>query len=98
MNEIMSLYSDFKNGFVVGFFNQLALNINIWISRSLMMRHSGAPNHTKEYDDMISSAQNQPGIPELMKAYGQYDLLVRQTAEYLNSIPPKLIIFTSDST
>jgi hypothetical protein len=60
-----------------------------------MVSNSG---EASDYAEIIKKAQNQPGIIELMKAYGQYELLTRQSAEYLNSIPPKVIIFTSDST
>ncbi len=52
----------------------------------------------QEYDEIIKRAQGQPGIAELMQVYDQYDLLLRQSHEYLSSTRPKTVIATTNSS
>jgi len=52
----------------------------------------------REYDDIIKRAIAHPGIAELMEVYGQYDLLLKQSSEYLSSNRPKTIITTTNSS
>jgi hypothetical protein len=52
----------------------------------------------REYDDIIKRAIAHPGIAELMEVYGQYDLLLKQSSEYLSSARPKTIITTTNSS
>lgn len=53
---------------------------------------------SEEIERMIKHAQEQPGIAELMEAYGRYDEFVKQADAYLSSFRPKDIISTTDST
>jgi hypothetical protein len=57
------------------------------------------PNKKKmlaeQYTDLIKQAQQQPGIIELSKAYGYYDLLVKQSSMYFKSIRPKFVVINS---
>ena len=45
-----------------------------------------------ELDELIKSAQQQPGIADLMFVYGQYDEMLRKSSEYLEGVKPKVII------
>jgi hypothetical protein len=49
----------------------------------------------QEYADIIKEAQKQPGIIELSKAYGYYDLLMKQSSIYLKGIRPKFVVINS---
>lgn len=49
----------------------------------------------EEYADLIKEAQKQPGIIELSKAYGYYDMLVKQSSIYFKSIRPKFVVINS---
>jgi len=51
-----------------------------------------------EYDEVVKKAQQQPGIAELMKAYGRYDELVKRANAYLSRPGTKVIISTSNSS
>ncbi len=53
---------------------------------------------TEEYKEIVKRAQEQPGIAELMQVYGQYDLLVRQSHDYLSRTQSKTIIATTSSS
>ncbi|MEM3064476.1 MAG: hypothetical protein QW177_03790 [Candidatus Nitrosotenuis sp.] len=46
----------------------------------------------------MKEAAKQPGIAELMKVYGKYDELVRQSNEYLANTRPRSIISTTNSS
>lgn len=52
----------------------------------------------EEIKQMIKHAQEQPGVAELMEAYGRYDEYIKQADAYLASLRPKDIISTTDST
>lgn len=51
-----------------------------------------------ELDELIKSAQQQPGIADLMFVYGQYDEMLRKSAEYLEGVKPKVIISASSNS
>jgi hypothetical protein len=51
-----------------------------------------------QYADLIKEAQKQPGIVELSKAYGYYDLLMKQSSLYFKSIRPKFVIINSTNS
>ena len=51
-----------------------------------------------ELDELIKSAQQQPGIAELMLVYGQYDEMLRKSREYLEGVKPKVIISASSNS
>jgi len=55
-------------------------------------------NTLKKYNKMIKHANDQPGMKELMRAYGRYDELIKQSNEYFANIAPQKIIITSNST
>jgi len=41
------------------------------------------PDLQKEAEEMIRKAQAQPGIADLMRAYGRYDEVMEQSRAYL---------------
>jgi len=51
-----------------------------------------------ELDELIKSAQQQPGIADLMLVYGQYDEMLRKSREYLEGVKPKVIISASSNS
>ncbi len=51
-----------------------------------------------ELDELIKSAQQQPGIADLMFVYGQYDEMLRKSREYLEGVKPKVIISASSNS
>ena len=51
-----------------------------------------------ELDELIESAQQQPGIADLMFVYGQYDEMLQKSREYLEGVKPKVIISTSSNS
>jgi len=51
-----------------------------------------------ELDELIKSAQEQPGIADLMFVYGQYDEMLQKSREYLEGIKPKGIISASSNS
>ncbi|HJH25957.1 MAG TPA: hypothetical protein C5S37_04100 [Methanophagales archaeon] len=51
-----------------------------------------------ELDELIKSAQQQPGIADLMFVYGQYDEMLQKSREYLEGVKPKDIISTSSNS
>ncbi|MBU3902453.1 MAG: hypothetical protein KJ886_01540 [Candidatus Thermoplasmatota archaeon] len=51
-----------------------------------------------EYKKLMTRAKKMPGIAELMEVYGQYELLLRQTQEYLGEMEPKIILSTTDAS
>ena len=51
-----------------------------------------------ELDELIKSAQQQPGIADLMLVYGQYDEMLRKSGEYLEGVKPKVIISASSNS
>ncbi|MGF3496677.1 MAG: hypothetical protein ACQXXC_03500 [Methanolinea tarda] len=40
-------------------------------------------NRQEELDTLIKKAQSQPGITELMRAYGRYDEVLEQSRAYV---------------
>jgi len=58
----------------------------------------GVDKLTEEYNDLISKAQNQAGISELMRVYGGYDELLRQSKEYLESHKVSSQILTTSNS
>ena len=57
-----------------------------------------ASDLSKEYQELVKKAQQQPGVVELMKVYEQYDELLKRSYEYLSGANPKTIISTTDTT
>ena len=53
---------------------------------------------TKDYNDLISEAQRQPGISELMEVYGGYDAMLKQSREYLEGYKTKSKILTTSNS
>lgn len=51
-----------------------------------------------ELDELIKSAQEQPGIADLMFVYGQYDEMLQKSREYLEEVEPKVIISASSDS
>ena len=51
-----------------------------------------------ELDELIKSAQQQPGIADLMFVYGQYDEMLRKSREYLEGVKPNVIISASSNS
>ncbi len=51
-----------------------------------MVTHSPKKSLKIEYQEIIKQARKQPGLPELMKVYGQYDELLTQSQAYLGFI------------
>ena len=51
-----------------------------------------------EIDGLIKSAQEQPGIADLMFVYGQYDEMLQKSREYLEGVKPKVIISASSDS
>ncbi len=51
-----------------------------------MVSHSHGRSLKSEYDEIMKQAKKQPGLPELMKVYGQYDELLTQSQAYLGLI------------
>jgi len=51
-----------------------------------------------ELEELIKSAQQQPGIADLMFVYGQYDEMLQKSREYLEGVKPKVIISTSSNS
>lgn len=41
---------------------------------------------SNDYEKIMKRAQKQPGLKELMKVYGQYDQLKKQSQLYLNKL------------
>ncbi len=60
--------------------------------------NSNVSTISEEYEALLKHAQEQPGITELMQAYGRYDEFIKQAKAYLPSIQPKDIISTTNST
>lgn len=53
---------------------------------------------TEEYEALVRNALKQPGIKEIMELYGQYDLLMQQTIEYLSVTTPKPTIVSGNTS
>ena len=53
---------------------------------------------SKDYEELIRRAKEQPGVAELIKVYGDYDLLLKQTNEYLSGGQPTVVISTSSTS
>lgn len=51
-----------------------------------------------ELDELIKSAQKQPGVADLMFVYGQYDEMMQKSREYLEGVRPKVIISDSSNS
>ncbi|MFZ2071915.1 MAG: hypothetical protein WAV32_10055 [Halobacteriota archaeon] len=49
-------------------------------------------------EELIKSAQEQPGIADLMFVYGQYDEMLQKSREYLEGVKPKVIISASSNS
>lgn len=56
------------------------------------------PKIKSELDELIKSAQQQPGIADLMFVYGQYDEMLQKSREYLEGAKPKDIISASSNS
>lgn len=58
---------------------------NIFIILKRHVRYMAGSNSSgidREYDELLKKAQSQPGVVDVMKAYGQYDELVKKTNAY----------------
>ncbi|MCJ7444944.1 MAG: hypothetical protein MUO26_10515 [Methanotrichaceae archaeon] len=51
-----------------------------------------------ELEELIKSAQKQPGIVELMHIYGQYAELLEISNEYLAELKPRNINFSASNS
>ena len=51
-----------------------------------------------ELDELIKSAQEQPGVADLMFVYGQYDEMMQKSREYLEGVRTKVIISDSSNS
>ena len=51
-----------------------------------------------ELDELIKSAQKQPGVADLMFVYGQYDEMMQKSREYLEGVRPKVVISDSSNS
>ncbi len=56
------------------------------------------PKIKRELDELVKSAQEQPGIADLMFVYGQYAEMLEKSSEYLEGIKPKDIISVSSDS
>jgi len=55
-------------------------------------------NRQEELDRLIRKAQSQPGIIELMRAYGRYDEVVEQSRAYIERRVSQLKTVVSNNT
>lgn len=53
---------------------------------------------TLELDELIKSAQKQPGVADLILVYGKYDEMMQKSREYLEGVRPKVIISASSNS
>lgn len=51
-----------------------------------MVDRSSKKSLKTDYQEIMKQAKKQPGLPELMKVYGQYDELLTQSQVYLGFI------------
>lgn len=51
-----------------------------------------------DYEELIRRAQEQPGVAELMEAYGKYAEAMSSLEEYFYAMRPKAISSTTDRT
>jgi hypothetical protein len=56
------------------------------------------PKIESELDELIKSAQKQPGVADLMFVYGQHDEMMQKSREYLEGVRPKVIISASSNS
>ncbi len=56
------------------------------------------PKIGSELDELIKSAQKQPGVADLMFVYGQYDEMMQKSREYLEGVRPKVVISDSSNS
>jgi len=56
------------------------------------------PKIESELDELIKSAQKQPGVADLMFVYGQHDEMMQKSREYLEGVRPKAIISASSNS
>ena len=56
------------------------------------------PKIESELDELIKSAQKQPGVADLMFVYGQYDEMMQKSREYLEGVRPKVVISDSSNS
>ena len=62
------------------------------------MRNSVISKRDIDLQNMISNAQNMPGIVDMMKAYGKYDELVSRSNEYLKVYTTKIFSSLSNNS
>ena len=62
------------------------------------MRNSVISKRDIDLQNMISNAQNMPGIVDMMKAYGKYDELVSRSDEYLKVYTTKIFSSLSNNS
>lgn len=62
------------------------------------MRNSVISKRDIDLQDMISNAQNMPGIVDMMKVYGKYDELVSRSNEYLKVYTTKIFSSLSNNS
>lgn len=58
---------------------------------------SGTTLH-RDYNAVIRRARANPGVAEMMEAYGRYDEIVQKSNEYLNPVPSASIWHSSRSS
>jgi hypothetical protein len=52
----------------------------------------------REYKAMEKRAQRQPGLVELLKAYGEYENVAKAAASYLDATSLPLVVTNSNSS
>lgn len=62
------------------------------------MRNSVISKRENDLQNMISNAQNMPGIVDMMKAYGEYNELVSRSNEYLKVYTTKIFSSLSNNS
>jgi hypothetical protein len=65
--------------------------IKVYINLSLPVR-------VVEVEERKSKKEENPGIAELMEAYGRYEEFLHQVREYFNAMKPKFALSVADSS
>ncbi len=52
----------------------------------------------EEIERLIRKSQSQPGLADLMAAYGQYETHLRRVEAFFQSLRPKVRLSTTDNT
>jgi hypothetical protein len=52
----------------------------------------------KDFENLLKSAMEHPGVAEVMKAYGQYQTFLAQTEAYLEVLTDEPVFSVTDSS